>query len=186
MDFFNLKRKVTHYKEVLQNTENYRKIWREGLRDQLKNTVQEIAKEAGLELEVNLREDLANLEAIEFSLGTVKSGMYQLVNDNIQRHLIKNNGSMIYQQLFNGKIIVMVNYPFIENYGKPRPPKTIGIYRPEEIQKPFCVRHLEEFIQEVTNWEDYDDDEPNKRIGFKLNFGLNEEEEDGQAIQNED
>jgi len=26
-------------------------------------------------------------------------------------------------------------------------------------------------MSEITNWEDYDDDEPNKRIGFQLNFG---------------
>jgi hypothetical protein len=105
----------------------------------------------------------------------VKSGMYQEVNDSIKRHLIKHNGSLIYQQLFNGKIIVIINYPFIENYGQPFPPKTIAIYRPEEIKEPFFVRHLEEFVTEIYHWEDYDDDdkpgaEPNQKIGFKLNF----------------
>jgi hypothetical protein len=37
---------------------------------------------------------------------------------------------------------------------------------------PFILRHLETFISEITNWEDYDDDapEPNQRIGFKMNF----------------
>ena len=66
---------------------------------------------------------------------------------------------------------MLLNYPFIENYGKPRPPKTIAIYRPEELREPYFIRHMEEFMQEVTNWEDYDDDEPNQRIGFQLNFG---------------
>ena len=59
----------------------------------------------------------------------------------------------------------------IEGYGQPRPPKTIAIYRPDEIKGPYLVRHMESFISEVTNWEDYDDDEPHQRIGFHLNFG---------------
>ena len=96
--------------------------------------------------------------------------MFQKVGDDIQRHMIKNNGSLIYQQLFNGKVIVLINYPFIESYGQPSNPKTIGIYRPEELKSPFLTRHLEEFVTEITNWEDYDDDEPNQKLGFQLNF----------------
>lgn len=108
----------------------------------------------GLEAKLEERTDMENLEAIVLSLGEAKSGMYQKVNEDIHRHLIKHNGSLIYQQLFNGKIIVLINYPFIESYGKPRPPKTIAIYRPEELKDPFFLRHLEEFITEITNWED--------------------------------
>ena len=75
----------------------------------------------------------------------------------------------------------MINYPYIEGYGEPRPPKSLAIYRPEELKEPFFLRHLEEFITEIFNWEDYDDDnngaEPNQRIGFRLNFENPEEEE---------
>ncbi|MCB0643676.1 MAG: hypothetical protein KDC44_18640, partial [Phaeodactylibacter sp.] len=133
-----------------------------------------------LEAHIDMRSELENLEAILLSLGTVKSGMYQVVSEGVQRDMIKHNGSLIYQQLFNGKVIVLLNYPYIENYGQPRPPKTIAIYRPEELKEPFFIRHLAEFITEITNWEDYDDDEPNKRIGFQLNFGTGTELPDSQ------
>ncbi len=166
----NLKRKVALYKEVRQNTNNYRETWHSSLRDEIKQTLQSLVEEIGLEARVEVRHEVENLEAVVLTLGETKSGMYQRVSEGIERHMIKHNGSLVYQQLFNGKIIVLIQYPFIENYGKPSPPKTIAIYRPEEIHQPYCVRHLEEFIQEITNWEDYDDDEPNKRIGFKLNF----------------
>lgn len=168
---FNLKRKVRQYEEVLDNTAKYREAWHNTTRDSIRNILQHLIDETGLKAEVELRSDIENLEAIVMSLGQSKSGMYQRVSDEVQRHLIKHNGSLVYQQLFNGKIIVLINYPFIENYGKPRPPKTVAIYRPEELREPYFIRHVEEFIQDVTNWEDYDDDEPNKRIGFQLNFG---------------
>lgn len=169
--FFNLKRKVDQYKEVLKNTKAYREVWKSELKEYIKSYLSGALEATGLDAKLDERTDMENLEAIVLSLGEAKSGMYQKVSEDIHRHLIKHNGSLIYQQLFNGKIIVLINYPFIESYGKPRPPKTIAIYRPEELKDPFFLRHLEEFITEITNWEDYDDDEPNKRIGFDLNFG---------------
>jgi len=176
---FNLKRKVQQYQEVLQTTESYRQLWREQIRDYLRQELERLIGETGLPAKVEVRSEMENLEAIVLSLGDSKSGMYQKVGEDLRRDLIKHNGALVYQQLFNGKIIVLVNYPFIENYGKPRPPKTIAIYRPEELKEPYLLRHLEEFLQEITNWEDFDDDEPNKRIGFKFNF--DSKPEDGDA-----
>ena len=103
-------------------------------------------------------------------MGNSKSGLAQDVVDGHTRELIKHNGSLIYQQLFNGKVVVVIQYPFIENHGKPQPHKQVGIYRPEEMREPYFQRHVEELLTEVTKWEDYDDDEPNQKIGFKLNF----------------
>ncbi len=168
---FNLQRKVNQYKEVLQNTLAYRKAWKDSLREEIRAILLALVEATGLEAKVEIRSEIENLEAAMLTLGQSKSGMYQKVNDDVRRDLIKHNGSLVYQQLFNGKIIVLINYPFIENYGQPRQPKTIAIYRPEELREPYYIRHMEEFIQEITNWEDFDDDEPNKRIGFQLNFG---------------
>lgn len=168
---FNLKRKVNQYKEVLTNTEAYRQQWKESLKDRIESFLQQLADQSELNAQIETRSDIENLEAVVLSLGEVKSGLFERVNDSIQRDLLKHNGSLVYQQLFNGKVIVLINYPFIENYGQPRAPKTLAIYRPGELQDPYFIRHLEEFITEITNWEDYDDDEPNKRIGFDLNFG---------------
>ncbi len=181
-DLYNLKRRVNQYQEVLKHTVDYRQAWQEHKREEIKSILEELIDKVELPAKVEVRSQMENLEAVVLSLGDSKSGMYQKVSEDIQRHLIKHNGSLIYQQLFNGKIIVLINYPFIENYGKPRPPKTVAIYRPEELKEPFYIRHLEEFLQEITNWEDFDDDEPNKRIGFNFNFAnAPQEEEDGET-----
>ncbi|MFT5168841.1 MAG: hypothetical protein ACI8P3_004086, partial [Saprospiraceae bacterium] len=167
----NLKRKVGTYKDIMTNTRAYRDVWKNSLRDQIISVLEMMVKGCELDATVQLRSDMENLEAIVLSLGDVKSGIWQEIGSDIKRHMIKHNGSLIYQQLFNGKVIVLLNYPFIENYGQPRQPKTIGIYRPEELKEPFFIRHMEEFITDITNWEDYDDDEPSKKIGFDINFG---------------
>ena len=41
------------------------------------------------------------------------------------------------------------------------------ILRPHELRQEYIIRHMEEFLNEVTQWEDYDDDLPEKSvIGF--------------------
>jgi len=174
-DLNNLQKRVKKYNEILQNTRTYRQEWKDDLKKMIKDTLQEIIDNTELEAEINLKEHLENLEAIELSLGHVKSGLYEEINTKVKKHLIKHNGSLIYQQLFNGKVIVLIYFPAIEGYGEPRPPKTIAIYRPEEIKPAFILRHMEEFIKDVSDWEDYDDDEPSKKIGFKLNFESEEQ-----------
>ncbi len=166
-----MKRKVDFYKDVLTNTENYRKAWQLELKNLIINILQDIAKQVELPVKVEERVQMENLEAVVLSLGTVKSGMYQKIEHGIEVPLVKQSGSLIYQQLFNGKVIVLIQYPYIENYGQPRAPKTIAIYRPEELKEPYLLRHFEDFIHEITTWEDYDDDEPSKKIGFEMNFG---------------
>ncbi len=171
-DYFNFQRKVERYKEVLQNTERYRQYWQTELKPALLEHLRKAAELAQLTCSVEERSEIQNLEALVLSLGHSQSGLGEPLGEGLHRDLIKHNGSLVYQQLFNGKIMVMVNYPYIERYGQPQPPKTLAIYRPEEIKEPYVIRHLETFISEITFWEDYDDDRPdeNQRIGFKLNF----------------
>ena len=167
----NLKRRIDTYNEVLKNTEIYRDLWRTSFKEELINQLSVIIKEFQLTARVDVVEQMENLEAVSFSLGETKSGMYQKVSESIQRHLIKHNGSLIYQQLFNGKILVLIQYPYIEGYGDPRPPHTVAVYKPDSLKSTFVIRHLETFFAEITNWEDFVNDEPQKRIGFDLNFG---------------
>jgi hypothetical protein len=178
-DTLNLKRKVAHYQEVLANTIKYRETWQKSLKEEIRQFLERTAAQVQLACSVDVRADIKNLEAIVLSLGSIPSGLGEPVGDGLHRDLIKQSGSLIYQQLANGKVLVLMNYPFIEKYGQPQQPKTMGIYRPEELKEPYCLRHLEEFITEIAKWEDYDDDLPdaNQRIGFKFNF----EQQDGQA-----
>jgi hypothetical protein len=180
-NLFNLQRKITQYQEILKNTETYREVWKKSLKDYIHSNLSSISEKCNLNATIEGRTDLENLEAIVLSLGNVKSGVSQQVGDNFRRELVKHNGSLVYQQLFNGKVLVLINQPYLENYGRPQPPKTIGIYRPEEMNEHFFIRHLEAFIQEVMQWEDFDDEnqdprQGNQHIGFRLNFEKNQDE----------
>lgn len=170
-EFNGLIKRVQHLKTILQNTHDYRKEWNDGLKETIISSIKEMTEAADLQVDVEVRDQIENLETVVVSLGRKNSGISERLEDDLSRPFIRHGGVLVYQQLFNGKILVMINYPYIEGYGEPRPPKNIAIYRPEEIQRPYLIRHLEELVKEVAEWEDYDDDDvQTKKIGFNVHY----------------
>lgn len=166
-----LKSKVQTYNTILKNTTNYRTDWIETLKPMIVNTLEKAIKETDMPAKVDVKDEIENLEVIALSLGHDSSGIAEKIPDSTsKRQYLKSNGALIYQQLFNGKVMVMIMYPYIENYGEPRPPRTLEILRPEEFSDPYIVKHVEEFFKDIIEWEDYDDDLPQNapisRIGF--------------------
>jgi hypothetical protein len=166
-DYNGLIGKVQRYQSVLANTKAYRERWNNNLKQLIISELENMLKITGLEGEIETTDKVRHLEYVILSLGSEESGISEIISDNLDKPLIKHKGSLVYQQLFNGKIQVMIGYPYIEGFGEPRPAKLIAIYRPEEIKTPFLVRHMEDFVKEITQWEDYDDDD---QVAGKIGF----------------
>lgn len=168
MDLTTLKSRVNNYHEILGNIKSFRQDWEKTLKLMIIKTLEEVIKETKLSAVIVIKDQVENLEAIVLDLGRTHSGMQEKVEDtDIKKTIIKTQGALVYQQLFNGKVMVMIVYPYIDGYGEPRPPKNLEILRPHELRQEYIIRHMEEFLNEVTQWEDYDDDLPEKSvIGF--------------------
>jgi len=172
MDYSNIADKVEKYNSILKNTQNYRKDWRESLKQMIIDNLNKIIKETKLNAYVECKDDIENLEVITMSLGTEISGIAEkLPGNKVKRPFIKSNGALIFQQLFNGKVMMMIMYPYIEGYGQPKPPLNIEILRPEEFKPEFLLRYTEKFLAEVIDWEDFDDDIPEKMGMNPIGFG---------------
>lgn len=168
MDIGTLASKANDYKRILKNTTEYRKKWPKGMKPLIMNTLQEILKQTELPGTIKEQDKIENLEAIVLDLGRTASGISESLEDtDIKRKMIKSNGALVYQQLFNGKVMIMTVSPFIEGYGEPKPPRPMEILRPEELTEAFIIRHVETFLKEITEWEDYDDDEPTQKNAFQ-------------------
>lgn len=178
MNYSALIAKVSKYTKVKQNTHDYREQWQSGKRQMIVDTLQGIVDNTDLEAEIEVRDDVENLEVVMFNLGRTKSGIREKLDGDESRSVVRNNGILVYQQLFNGKIVVMIVNPFLEGYGEPQPPKSQEIVRPEELNEGYILRHMEEFLNEITAWEDYDDDQPSPPpIGFNTKLHLTSEDE---------
>ena len=175
MDITGLIGKVETYKTIRKNTADYRKVWDSEIKPMLRKNLEAIIEKTGLAATVEERTEMDNLEAIVLDMGQEESGISQRVTDKLNKPLIRYNGMLVYQQLFNGKIVIMIVPPFVEGLGQPKPPYNVEILRPEELKAPFLYRHIEKLLKELTEWEDFDDDLPTKKtIGFQSGFKNNE------------
>jgi hypothetical protein len=75
--------------------------------------------------------------------------------------------------------MVMIVSPYIEEYGEAKPPASLAIMRPDEISENSIFGHAERMLDDITEWEDYDDDDKRTKmafqpIGFKHTVNLND------------
>ncbi|NCT73024.1 MAG: hypothetical protein GXC78_00715 [Chitinophagaceae bacterium] len=179
-DFKQLRDKVTTYQEVLANTHRYRQEWKDHTRDFIRTSLTQIIDETGLRARITERTQIENLEAVVLDLGRSSSGLSEnLENTDLKHTMVKNNGSLIYQQLFNGKIMVMLTNPYIEGYGEPKPARSLEIVRPEELTPTLIYAHTEQLLNDLIEWEDFDDDDHGRKpafqpIGFQHSLGNGE------------
>jgi len=168
IDISILKEKVDEYKKVLANTQNYRQQWKDKTKQFIIDILRDIVQQTGLKAAVTVKNNIENLEAIILDLGRSSSGIAENLDDtDVKRIMVKNNGSLVYQQLFNGKIMVMLVSPHIEGYGEPKPPLSLAILRPAELSAGSIIEHVKELLDDITEWEDYDDDDPRKKQPFE-------------------
>ncbi|HND75308.1 MAG TPA: hypothetical protein PKW10_12750, partial [Saprospiraceae bacterium] len=59
----NLLNKVHNYNAVFENTQKYRNVWRDSLKNQIISDVTEICKAVGLKIEIEATNQFSNLEA---------------------------------------------------------------------------------------------------------------------------
>lgn len=176
-----IKERVVKYKNMLDQVSQWRATWSKNLKKFILKEVTKLLDATGLEATVNEEEKIKGLESITIMLGNKKSGIYEMAADgNERKDFFKEYGTLVYSQLFNGKVQVWMTFPFIEGLIEPRPPKLIGIYAPPEFNESLIIGHMEVFMKDLIEWEDFDDDDnpsaaaPKTQIGF----GITSQQED--------
>ncbi len=176
-DITSLAEKVSLYNAVLDNTARYRADWHKTTKPFIKEILVKILAQTNLKGDVKIQEKMENLESVLLDLGRTGSGISENVDDSgVKRTMVKTNGALIYQQLFNGKIMVMLMSPMIEGYGEPKAPKTLEILRPEELNEKNIINHVELLLKDIIAWEDFDDNEPIRPNNGFQPIGFNRED----------
>lgn len=166
-----IKDRASRYTEILDQVVAYRDVWGKSLKKQIHDTAEEILKHTGISAQIEVEERFENLESITVSLGKAISGIAENVDGINKRTIIKDKGSLIFSQLFNGKVQAWMTYPLIEGLMQPKQPKMIGIYAPPEFNDQLILSNFDQFFKELIDWENYDDDQPGQQIN-RIGFGM--------------
>lgn len=168
-----IKERVDKYKEMLDKVTQWRTTWSKSLKTFILKEINKLIETTGLEATVLEEQKIKGLEAITIKLGSKKSGIYEMADaTNERRDFFKEYGTLVYSQLFNGKVQVWMTYPFIEGLIEPRPPQLIGIYAPPEFNESLIISNIESFLKNLIEWEDFDDDDPNTPPKSQIGFGI--------------
>lgn len=170
-----IKERASKYTKILQQVVDYRDTWGENLKEFIRKNSEEILKHTGVSAQIEIEERFENLESITISLGKSISGIAENVDGITKRTIIKDKGSLVFSQLFNGKVQAWMTYPIIEGLMQPKPPKMIGIYGPPEFNEDLILSNFDEFFKELIEWENYDDDQPGQAIN-RIGFGVQPDE----------
>ncbi len=173
-----IKERARKYTAILQQVIDYRDSWEKGLKDFIMDTTKNILEHTGINASIEVEERFENLESITISLGKSISGIAENISGDTKRNIIKDKGSLMYSQLFNGKVQAWMAYPLIEGLMQPKPPKLLGIYGPPEFNEALMLTNFDEFFKELIEWENYDDDQPNGTKYSRIGFGLPKEIDD--------
>ena len=170
-----IKERATKYTNILEQVIQFRNAWGGSLKDFILKNSENILKHTGINANIDVEERFENLESITISLGKSISGIAENLDGSTKRNIIKDKGSLIFSQLFNGKVQSWMTYPLIEGLMQPKPPKMIGIYAPPEFNEDLILTNFDEFFKELIEWENYDDDQPGQTIN-RIGFGVSHQE----------
>lgn len=178
MKYTAIKERASKYQAILDQVMKYRESWGKELKDFILDTSNKVLTETAISGQIEVEERFENLESITISLGKSISGIAEHVDELTKRTIIKDKGSLIYSQLFNGKVQAWMTYPMIEGLMQPKQPKLLGIYGPPEFNEDLILNNFDSFFKELIEWENYDDDQPGQemnRIGFGVHQQMEEE-----------
>lgn len=84
--------------------------------------------------------------------------------------LTRFGGYLSYSQVFNGKILVGISYPYVEDLQDATPNKGLALLDPSEITEEMILEHVDTFLREITEAEKTismsDQLQRKRRIGF--------------------
>ena len=178
-----IKNRAKKYTAMLNQVMEFRKAWGEGLKAFITDTTEKILEQTNVSGQIIVEERFENLESITISLGKSISGIAEYVDEETKRNIIKDRGSLIYSQLFNGKVQAWMTYPVIEGLMQPKSPKLIGIYAPPEFEEDLILSNFDEFFKELIEWENYDDDLPDGKKITRIGFGLPKQDDKNKSTK---
>lgn len=172
-----IKERASKYQTILQQVIDFRNAWGSQLKEFIRSNAELILEHTGVNAQIEIEERFENLESITISLGKSISGIAENVDGVNKRTIIKDKGSLVFSQLFNGKVQTWMTYPLIEGLMQPKPPKLIGIYAPGEFNEALILSNFDSFFSELIEWENYDDDQPGQEMN-RIGFGITHSDED--------
>ena len=149
--------KALEYEKALAKSkitiEENRKIWNQQTNDLILGTFKGVAQNLpNLNWEIRKVEAMENLDVLMLGFKNESSGIVGQFQ-GVFKFFAKVSGKLIYSQVYNGEVYALIDYPHVEHHVERQAPKFIGKFEPSEITQDLVLNHINEFLEEMLNWE---------------------------------
>ena len=152
MTLEDLRDRVEHYRNGQSQVEENRTLWTEVTKPRLLDTLNRFIKHFELNCKIQEVNTYRNYEAVNLTFGNSRSGIVK-EKENETKHFNKFGGALSFSQSCNGRIDVLVLFPFIEEITDKTDKKVLVQVPPGDIDEPFIFRQISKFLSEIMKWE---------------------------------
>lgn len=150
----NIEQKVKELKNSIENVGKRREQWNNTTKDLIVTTLNNIKQKYDIDCNVYVNDFWRNGETVILSFGINPSGIIE-ENDKGIKSFTKHGGSLMFSQVFNGEIYVVIKKPYIEGVVE----ETNGEFQekisPEKISEEYIKIQVTEFLQKMIDWENF-------------------------------
>ncbi|MBR9998967.1 MAG: hypothetical protein KFF73_08350 [Cyclobacteriaceae bacterium] len=155
--------------QVVQDQIQARQSQWKDLKNLLKEDLQVIGEESGMDFEVQVTDHIENWESVSFKLKDQDFSYY--VKGNKKQVIVKSGGYMVFGLMPSGFIKIGMVFPKINDIKEKEVSfKEFDLVKDlKKIGRESLIHHFTRFIREVTAWELGEFEDLKERIGFKVN-----------------
>jgi hypothetical protein len=160
---------VDKYKDSIKKVNERREIWTKETKSKIFETLTKVKDAFEQDWQVQRLEHTQNCQTINICFNSIHSGIVDINTDVVTskekatKAYIKHGGYLAFCQTYNGKIKVIVGFPYIDEWIAPMDPKVIDTIEPEKLTEELISKYVVIFIENMTDWEGKD----RESIGFK-------------------
>lgn len=171
IDIHLVKEKVALYQQALADIQVKRALWTSTTKSLIYAVLKKVKRVEKLAWKVEKYEESNFLEAISLNFEDMPSGIMIEVaiegqpDKTIQQEATKYGGSLAFSQTYNGDILIIILYPYIDGEMAERVSSVLERVAPELINEKFVLEQVAFFLEQMTQWET---SITKPHIGFKI------------------
>lgn len=156
------------YVSTLTKTSERRKLWTGETKNKIIETLTTIQNNFKMGWRVQKIEQAENYQTINIHIDQQNSGIVETKvdyekNRTSRKAFTKYGGYLAFCQSYNGKINVIIGFPYIEEWVSQMEAKVIATIEPSEMTEEVITNHVIKFLETMEDWEGKD----RAAIGFK-------------------
>lgn len=135
--------------EAEEKTESRRELWANSTKKFLEENLKKIIVIGGHpDMSVQVNDSAKNMECVCAVFRDTRSG---IVIDG--RASIKHGGALCFSQSYNGKVMVWISFPSVEEAVDQKEHETLKYSEPNDFTEDEIAQHFIKFIERMTEWQ---------------------------------